>query len=166
MTSASIGMANSGLRPILVHQRIDFMMYSLDAIVNWMSMWRFKSGGKSKLPIVIRALIGRGWGQGPQHSKPLYSMLTGIPGLKVVMPTTPFDAKGLIISSVLSDDPVLFIEHRSLYNLKEEIPDEPYSIQLNHERIRTIGNKLTVVCLGDASLSVLNEIKKKKKIIK
>jgi len=165
MTSASIGMANSGLRPILVHQRIDFMMYSLDAIVNWMSMWRFKSGGKSKLPIVIRALIGRGWGQGPQHSKPLYSMLTGIPGLKVVMPTTPFDAKGLIISSVLSDDPVLFIEHRSLYNLKEEIPDEPYSIQLNHERIRTIGNKLTVVCLGDASLSVLNAISKKKELL-
>ncbi|MDA7453888.1 hypothetical protein N8863_03335 [Candidatus Pelagibacter ubique] len=162
MTSASIGMANKGLRPVLVHQRIDFMMYSLDALINWMSIWRFKSGGESKLPIVIRALIGRGWGQGPQHSKPLYSMLTGIPGLKVVMPTTPYDAKGLIISSVLSNDPVLFIEHRSLYNLKEELPSKNYSINLNHERLRKKGNKLTIICLGDASLSVLNVIEENK----
>ena len=164
MTSASIGLANKGMRPVLVHQRIDFMMYSLDALVNWMSIWRFKSGGKSKLPIVIRALIGRGWGQGPQHSKPLYSMLTGIPGLKVVMPTTPYDVKGLIISSVLSNDPVLFIEHRSLYNLKEELPAENYSINLNHERLRKKGDKLTIICIGDASLSVLNVIESNKNL--
>ncbi len=161
MTSASIGLSNSGLRPILVHQRIDFMLYSLDALINWMSIWRFKSGGRAKLPVVIRALIGRGWGQGPQHSKPLYSMLSGIPGLKVVMPTTPFDAKGLLISSVLSNDPVIFIEHRSLYNLKEEIPVQDYAIDLNHERLRKKGNGLTIVCLGDASLTALNAIKGK-----
>ncbi len=166
MTAVSIGMANRGFRPVLVHQRIDFMMYSLDAVINWMSIWRFKSGGKAKLPIVIRALIGRGWGQGPQHSKPLYSMLTGIPGLKVVMPTTPYDAKGLIISSILSNDPVLFIEHRSLYNLKEEIPNKAYSLDLNHERMRSVGNKLTILCLGDASLSVLNAIANKRNLYK
>lgn len=166
MTSVSIGMANRGFRPVIVHQRIDFMMYSLDAVINWISIWRFKSGGKAKLPIVIRALIGRGWGQGPQHSKPLYSMLTGIPGLKVVMPTTPYDAKGLIISSILSNDPILFIEHRSLYNLKEEIPNKAYSLDLNHERIRTVGNKLTVLCLGDSSLTVLNAIANKKNLYK
>lgn len=162
MTSASIGLSNSGSRPILVHQRIDFMLYSLDALINWMSIWRFKSGGRAKLPVVIRALIGRGWGQGPQHSKPLYAILSGIPGLKVVMPTTPFDAKGLLISSVLSNDPVLFIEHRSLYNIKESIPVQDYSIDLNHERVRKRGDGLTIVCLGDASLSVLNSIKGKK----
>ena len=162
MTSVSIRMANNGLRPIIIHQRVDFALYSFDALVNWMSIWRFKSGGESNLPIVIRAVIGRGWGQGPQHAKPLYPMLTGIPGLKVCIPTTPFDVKGILISAFLSNDPVLIFEHRSLYNLQEEVPIAGYALDLEHERIRNIGTDLTVVCIGDVSNEVLNLLKNEK----
>ena len=164
MTSSAIGMANRKLRPILVHQRIDFAMYSFDALFNWIATWRFKSGGTSTLPLVIRAIIGRGWGQGPQHSKPLYPLLSGIPGIKLVMPTTPFDAKGILIASALSNDPVIIIEHRSLYGLKEEIPVDGYAVELDHERIRNIGEKLTIACIGDASNLILKIIEKNKNL--
>ena len=88
MTATGIGAAVAGCRPVLVHHRLDFMLYSMDAIVNWMALWRFKSNTQSSLPIVIRAIVGRGWGQGPQHSKSLHAWFAHVPGIKVAMPAT------------------------------------------------------------------------------
>src|SRR5258706_5025524 len=85
MTALGIGAAVAGMRPVLVHHRLDFMLYSIDAIVNWLSLWRFKSNGKSSAPVTIRAIVGRGWGQGPQHSKSLHAWFAHIPGIKVAM---------------------------------------------------------------------------------
>ena len=90
MTATGIGAAVAGCRPVLVHHRLDFMLYSMDAIVNWMALWRFKSNTQSSLPIVIRAIVGRGWGQGPQHSKSLHAWFAHVPGIKVAMPATAF----------------------------------------------------------------------------
>ena len=101
MTSMSIGMAcNSKNKIVLVHHRIDFMMYAMDAIVNWMSLWRFKSSSDTSLSITIRAIVGKGWGQGPQHSKSMHSWFANLPGINVVIPSNPFDAKGLLIESI------------------------------------------------------------------
>src|SRR5438105_4082131 len=100
MTSLGIGVAIAGMRPVLVHHRLDFMLYSIDAIVNWLSLWRFKSNGKSSAPVTIRAIVGRGWGQGPQHSKSLHAWFAHVPGIKVAMPATAFDAKGLLPESM------------------------------------------------------------------
>src|SRR5262245_61741140 len=97
MTATALGSALAGLRPVIVHQRLDFMIYSLDAIVNWLSLWRFKSNGQTSLPVTIRAVIGKGWGQGPQHSKSLHSWFGHLPGLRVAVPSTPYDAKGLLL---------------------------------------------------------------------
>lgn len=148
MTALAVGAANSGLRPVIVHQRLDFMLYSIDQIVNWAAMWRFISGGKAKMPLTIRAIVGKGWGQGPQHSKSLHSWFAHIPGLQVVMPGSPADAKGLLLSSVMSDDPTIFIEGRSLFSMWEDVPDQPYFIRLGKAFIRRPGRDVTLVAFG------------------
>jgi acetoin:2,6-dichlorophenolindophenol oxidoreductase subunit beta len=103
-TALAAGAANAGLRPVIIHQRLDFMFYSVDQVVNWMAPWRFMSGGRAKMPVTIRAIIGKGWGQGPQHTKSLHTWFAHVPGLQVVMPASPSDAKGLLLSSIMSDD--------------------------------------------------------------
>ena len=112
MTGVAIGSALVGMRPILTHQRLDFALYSMDQIVNHAAKWSYMFGGKVKIPLVIRMIVGRGWGQGPQHSQSLQAWFAHVPGLKVVMPATPHDAKGLLIASIEDENPVIFIEHR------------------------------------------------------
>lgn len=158
LTSFGAGAANAGLRPILIHQRIDFMVYTLDQIINWMSLWHFKSNGKKKMPVVIRAIIGKGWGQGPQHAKSLLSTFGYIPGLNVVCPSSPSEAKGLLLSSIFSDDPTIFLEYRELYNTKDNVPLEPYFIDFRTPRIRKKGKDLTIVSLGPTVLKTLRAI--------
>ena len=148
MTSAGIGAAVAGQRVILVHIRIDFMMYAMDAIVNWLSLWRFKSNNKSNLPIVIRAIVGRGWGQGPQHSKSFHSWFANLPGINVAMPATAFDAKGLLLESIFGEDPTIIIEHRSLFNLKDKVPVQPYRVKFGEAVIRREGKDITLVAIG------------------
>ena len=148
MTAAAIGAAVVGLRPVLVHHRFDFMMYSMDAIVNWMALWRFKSNGQSSVPVVIRAIVGRGWGQGPQHSKSLHAWFAHIPGIRVAMPATAFDAKGLLLESIFGQDPVMIIEHRSLFGLKDRVPEIPYRVRFGQAAIRRTGSDLTIVAMG------------------
>ena len=148
MTSAAIGAAVTGMRPVLVHHRLDFMIYAMDAIINWMALWRFKSNANCSLPIVIRAVVGKGWGQGPQHSKSLHSCFAHIPGLVVVMPSTAYDVKGMLLESIFSENPVIFIEHRSLYDVKDYVPDEPYRVKLGKAAIRREGNDITFVSMG------------------
>jgi len=148
MTATAIGAAVVGMRPVLVHHRLDFMLYSMDAIVNWMSLWRFKSNTQSTLPIVIRTIVGRGWGQGPQHSKSLHAWFAHVPGIKVAMPATAFDAKGLLLESIFGQDPVIIIEHRSLFSLKGGVPEVPYRVRFGRAAVRRTGEDLTIVAAG------------------
>ena len=148
MTATAIGAAIGGLRPVLVHQRQDFMFYAFDAIANWLSLWRFKSGGTSSLPVVIRTVVGKGWGQGPQHSKSVHAWFAHLPGLRVAMPATPFDAKGLLLESILGENPVIFIEHRSLFSMKGMAPSGPYRVPFGKAAIRRAGRDATLVAIG------------------
>ncbi len=148
MTSAAIGAAVAGMRPVLVHQRLDFMIYSLDAIVNWLALWRFKSNGHSSAPVTIRAVIGKGWGQGPQHSKSLHSWFAHLPGLKVALPATAFDAKGLLMESIFSEDPAIILEHRGLFSMTDKVPEFPYRVRFGQAIVRRPGDDLTVVAIG------------------
>ena len=148
MTSMSIGMALKKKKVVLVHHRIDFMLYSMDAIVNWISLWRFKSNSETSLPIVIRAIVGKGWGQGPQHSKSFHSWFANLPGIRVALPSNPIDAKGLLIDSIFSNCPTIIIEHRSLFNDMQQVPDEMYRIPFGKASILKKGNDLSIVCIG------------------
>ena len=154
MTSMSIGMALKK-RIILVHHRIDFMLYSMDAIVNWLSLWRFKSNSKSSLPITIRAIVGKGWGQGPQHSKSFHSWFANLPGINVAIPSNPFDAKGLLIESIFSNNPSIIIEHRSLFNNTQLVPEKMYRIPFGKASIIKKGKDITIISIGYLSQLVL-----------
>lgn len=148
MTAGAIGAALGGMRPVLVHQRLDFMFYSMDAIVNWLSLWRFKSNGRTGLPVVIRAIVGKGWGQGAQHSKSVHAWFAHLPGIKVAMPSTAYDAKGLLLESIFGEDPVLFIEHRSLFSMIDQVPEEPYRVRFGQAKIPRIGKDVTLAAIG------------------
>jgi pyruvate/2-oxoglutarate/acetoin dehydrogenase E1 component len=148
MTATAMGASLTGTRPVLVHQRLDFMIYSLDAIVNWLALWHFKSNGKSAMPVTIRAIVGKGWGQGPQHSKSLHAWFAHLPGLRVAMPATAYDAKGLLLESIFSESPAIFIEGRSLFSMKDDVPEAPYRIRFGQAAIRRPGKDITLVALG------------------
>ena len=145
MTGFGLGAALNGMRPIHVHARIDFLLLAMNQLANMVSSFRYGSGGKQEIPLVVRAIIGRGWGQGFQHSKSAYSVFAHIPGLKVVLPTTPNDAKGLLISSIRENNPVIFIEHRWLYWQEGEVSQEPFTIPLGKSNVLREGKDLTIV---------------------
>ena len=126
MTGVAIGSALMGMRPVMAHQRMDFILLALDQIVNNAAKWHYMFGGQLRVPLVIRLVVGRGWGQGPQHSQSLQALFAHIPGLKVVMPTTPHDAKGLLISAIEDDNPVIYVEHRWLHGIFGPVPSEMY----------------------------------------
>lgn len=149
MTATAIGAAIAGMRPVLIHHRLDFMLYSMDAIVNWMSLWRFKSDNKSGVPVTIRAIVGKGWGQGPQHSKSLHAWFGHLPGLRVAMPATAFDAKGLLLESIFGEDPTIIIEHRSLFGLSDRVPPVPYRVRFGQAAVRKRGKDVTLVAIGN-----------------
>lgn len=130
LTGVCIGAAIMGLKPIITHQRIDFSLYAMDQIVNNAAKWHYLFNGEVKVPLVIRLIIGRGWGQGVQHSQNLQALFSHVPGLKVVMPSTPHDAKGLLISSIEDNNPVIYIEHRWLHNLRDYVPEGRYTVPI------------------------------------
>jgi len=140
-----LGAALNGLRPINVHMRIDFLLLAMNQLINMAASFRFGSGDKLKVPLVIRTIIGRGWGQSYQHSKSLQSFFAHIPGLKIVMPTTPSDAKGLLISAIRDDSPVVVIEHRWLYDAVDEVPITQEPIPIGQPRILREGTDVTVI---------------------
>ena len=142
------GAAVAGLRPVIVHQRVDFMMYSLDAITNWLALWRFKSNGKCSAPVTIRAIVGKGWGQGPQHSKSLHAWFAHIPGIKVAVPSTAYDAKGLLLESIFGQDPTIILESRSLFSMKDEVPEIPYRVRFGQASRRRMGRDVTIAAIG------------------
>jgi len=148
MTATAMGASLTGLRPVIAHQRLDFMLYSLDAIANWLALWRFKSNGKSAMPVTIRTIVGKGWGQGPQHSKSLHAWFAHLPGLRVAVPATAYDAKGLLLESIFSETPAIFVEGRGLYSMTDEVPEEPYRVRFGQAVVRRPGKDVTIVAIG------------------
>jgi len=140
-----LGAAISGSRPILTHQRVEFAMLSMDQIVNQISKWRMMTAGVENVPLVIRMIIGRGWGQGPQHSQSLEALFAHIPGLRVVSPSNAVDAKGLMISSIESNDPVIFFEHRWLHDLTGMVPKKHYRQNISKCKVIRKGEDITIV---------------------
>lgn len=148
MTATAMGAALTGLRPVICHQRLDFMIYSLDAIVNWLSLWRFKSNLHSAMPVTIRTIVGKGWGQGPQHSKTLHAWFAHVPGLRVAVPATAYDIKGLLLESIFGETPTLFVEGRGLYSMTDHVPAEPYRVRFGQAVVRRPGRDATLVAVG------------------
>ena len=155
MTGVAIGSALAGMRPIMTHQRVDFALLAVEQIVNQAANWHYMFGGQMSIPLVLRMIIGRGWGQGPQHSQSLQACFTHVPGLKVVMPATPYDAKGLLISSIEDNNPVIFIEHRWLYNTIGHVPEEVYRVPLGQARVIRDGNDVTIAAISYMVLEAL-----------
>lgn len=152
LTGIGIGSAMCGLRPVLVHARNDFLLLTMDQIVNHAAKWNYMAGGKLPIPFLIRAIIGRGWGQAAQHSQSLQALFAHIPGLQVIMPSSPYDAKGLILSSMESDKTTICIEHRWLYEKFGDVPEEPYSIPFGKGTILRKGKDITLVAISHMTL--------------
>lgn len=145
VTGTAIGAALAGMRPVLVHPRMDFMYYAMDQIANHAANWHYMFGGQISVPLTIWAIINRGGEQAAQHSQALQAMFMHIPGLKVVMPSTPYDAKGLLIASIKDDNPVVYIDDRWLYDCQEEVPEELYSVPIGKGITRKQGKDVTIV---------------------
>jgi pyruvate/2-oxoglutarate/acetoin dehydrogenase E1 component len=156
MTGICIGAAAMGLRPILVHNRNDFMFLGLDPLINLASKWRYMYGGNAgDVPVVIRAIIGRGWGQGATHSQSLQATVAHFPGIAVVMPAMPKDAKGLVLSALRSRSPVVILEHRSLYDIEGEVPEGDYQTPIGSARVANNGSHITVVACSYSVIEAL-----------
>ena len=145
LTGSAVGAALMGMRPIVELQFSDFITVAMDNIVNQAAKIRYMFGGKGKVPIVVRTPSGSGVGFAAQHSQSLEAWFTHVPGLKVVQPSTPYDAKGLLRAAIEDDNPVLFYEHKLLYGLKGEVPEESYSIPLGKADVKREGSDITIV---------------------
>jgi pyruvate/2-oxoglutarate/acetoin dehydrogenase E1 component len=156
MTGVAIGAALNGIKSVMTHQRIDFFLLAMDQLVNSAAKWYYMFGSQNSIPITIRLIIGRGWGQGPTHSQNLQAWFSHIPGLKVVMPTTPEDAKGLLISSILDPNPVVFLEHRWLHNSIGEVPDGDFRIPMGRAKIARAGVDVTIVSMSYMTIEALH----------
>src|SRR4051812_9846640 len=145
MTGAAIGMAMAGLRPIHVHIRMDFLMLAMNQLVNVAAKSRYMYGGQVSVPLVVRAMIGKSWGQGAQHSQGLHSFFMHVPGIKVVAPSTPHDAKGCLLAAIRDNNPVLYVEHRLLHFQRGPVPAESYTVRPGQARITVPGDDITLV---------------------
>lgn len=142
------GAAITGMRPIAELMFVDFLGVCFDQIFNQAAKFRYMFGGKARTPLVIRAMTGAGLRAGAQHSQALHSIFTHIPGLKVVVPSGPYDAKGLLIQAIRDDDPVIFLEHKAMYDIEEEVPDEAYAIPFGEANVVREGRDVTIVALA------------------
>lgn len=146
---AAAGLALAGKRPVAELMFADFIGVSLDQIWNQMAKFRYMFGGKTKCPVVIRMAWGAGYNAAAQHSQAVHQILTGMPGLKVVIPSTPADVKGLLRAAIRDDDPVMFLEHKALYGMSGEVPDDPeFMIPFGHARLARAGKDVTIVSSG------------------
>jgi len=158
MTGVAIGASLNGIRPVLTSQRLDFFLLAMDQLVNNAAKWHYMFGGQASVPITIRLIVGRGWGQGPTHSQSLQACFAHIPGLKVVMPTTAADAKGLLISSIFDDNPVIFLEHRWLHNLKGEVDEKDFRIPIGKAQKLKSGDDVSIVSFSYMTIEALHAI--------
>lgn len=145
---AAAGLALAGKRPIAELMFADFVGVSLDQLWNQMAKFRYMFGGKTTCPAVVRMIYGAGMSAAAQHSQSVYAMMTSIPGLKVVLPTTPADAKGLLTEALRGDDPVMFFEHKALFGVKGEVPDGEYRVPFGQARMVREGGDVTIVTCG------------------
>ncbi len=145
ITGVAVGAAISGMKPVVVHPRVDFMLYALDPIINEAANWYYMNGGKANVPAVFWGCINRGGEQAAQHSQALQALFAHIPGLKVVMPATPFDAKGLMISAIKEHNPVVFIDDRWLHNIEGHVPDSIFEVPIGKAALIRQGKDLTLV---------------------
>ncbi len=145
---AAVGAAATGLRPVAELMFVDFMGVCLDQIFNQAGKFRYMFGGKAVTPVVIRTMYGAGFRAASQHSQCLYPVFTHLPGLKVVLPSSPYEAKGLMIQAIRDDDPVMFFEHKVMYDDEEEVPDEPYTIPFGEANLTREGDDVTIVAFG------------------
>jgi pyruvate dehydrogenase E1 component beta subunit len=145
---AAAGAALTGLRPVAEIMFIDFIGVCFDQIMNQAAKFRYMFGGRARTPLVIRATYGAGTRAGSQHTQSLHPLLTHIPGIKVVMPATPYDAKGLLIQAIRDDDPVMFLEHKMLYDMVGEVPDRSYTVPFAEARVARDGKDVLLIGLG------------------
>ena len=148
IVGAGIGAAIQGMRPVVEVMYEDFLTVSMEQIVNQAAKHRYMSGGQLKVPLTIRTQGGAGWSPGAQHAQQVEAWFVHVPGLKVVFPSTPVDVRGLLWSAIYDDNPVVFFEHRTLYGLKEEVPDELEAIPIGQGRVHREGSDVTVVATG------------------
>ena len=164
ITGIGVGLAITGYRPIMVHQRLDFFLLAMDQLVNSAAKWHYMFGGQQSVPITIRLITGRGWGQGPTHSQNLHSWLTHIPGLKIVMPAFASDVKKLLIASVNDPNPVIFIEDRwcHMQRIDRNLIKSTH-LEIGKAEVIEIGNDLTIVSAGFSTIQCLRAVKFLKK---
>lgn len=148
IVGAAAGAAASGLRPIAELMFVDFIGVAMDQLLNQAAKMRFMFGGKAKVPMTLRMPQGAGVGAAAQHSQCLEAWFMHIPGIKVVMPATPYDAKGLLISAIRDDNPVVFLEHKVLYGVEGEVPDELYTIPIGKADVKREGTDVTLVAMA------------------
>jgi len=158
MTGICIGAALSGLRPVMVHQRVDFALLAMDQLINNAAKWHYMFDGKASVPLVVRMIVGRGWGQGPQHSQSLQAMFAQAPGIRVIMPTTAYDAKGMLISAIEDNNPVLFIEHRWLHNIEGDVPDGDVRVPIGKAQKMKMGTDVTIISMSYMTIEALHAI--------
>lgn len=155
MSGVVVGAALAGMRPIITHQRVDFALVAMEQMVNQAAKWHYMFGGQTRIPLVVRMVIGRGWGQGPQHSQSLQAWFAHIPGLKVVMPATAYDAKGMLAAAIEDDNPVIFLEHRWLHGISDNVPEDYFTVPIGKARVMREGSEVTLVGTSYMSLEAL-----------
>jgi acetoin:2,6-dichlorophenolindophenol oxidoreductase subunit beta len=155
MTGVAIGAAMAGQRPIHVHIRMDFLMLCMNQLINIAAKSHYMYGGQVKVPLVVRSMIGKSWGQGAQHSQGLHALFMHVPGLKVVAPSNAHDAKGCMIAAIRDDNPVVFVEHRLLYGTDAVVPVEPFAMELGRARLCTRGSDITIVGISNMLIECL-----------
>ncbi len=163
MTGAAVGAAIIGMKAIVMHPRIDFSLYAFDPIINQAANWSYMNGGRASVPVVFWLVINRAGEQGAQHSQALHSLFAHIPGLKVIAPSTAYDAKGLLISAIRDPNPVVFIDDRWLYGKEDMVPEEIYEIPIGKGIVRSQGTDVTLVSssfLSTESFLVSENLKK------
>ena len=155
MTGVAIGAAMAGMRPVHVHIRMDFLMLCMNQLVNMAAKSRYMYDGQVSVPMVVRAMIGKSWGQGAQHSQGLHSLLMHVPGLKVVAPSNAYDAKGALTAAIRDNDPVIFVEHRLLYFTDAYVPEESYTVPFGKARTVRQGGDITIVGVSNMLVECL-----------
>ncbi len=155
MTGVAIGAALNGIKPVMTHQRFDFFFLAMDQLVNNAAKWHYMFGGQQSVPITVRLIIGRGWGNGPTHTQNLQSWFLQVPGLKVVCPTFPADAKGLLLSAIFDPNPVVYIEHRWLHQQEGQVPEGDVRIPLGQAHLLREGRDVTIVSHAYMTLEAL-----------
>jgi acetoin:2,6-dichlorophenolindophenol oxidoreductase subunit beta len=145
ITGAAVGAALAGMRAIVVHPRVDFLVYGLDPLVNEAANWHYMNGGRAPVPLVVWAIINRGGEQGAQHSQSLHAWFAHVPGLKVVMPSTPYDAKGLLVAAIRDNNPVVYMPDRWLHGNTGPVPEDLFEVPIGKAAVRKLGTDLTIV---------------------